>query len=575
MKTNVTTAANGYMVIGNSNINTDNGILFCYFNATSSLRFFNTSGYNHPITANTWYHIEARNVNWTTRTMDIWIDNVLILTGWAFRSTTAIDVDRVHLFSLSAAEVRYDEIQIGLGGPIVSNLVTLDPLCFGDSTGGIDITASSTNGALTYSWSNGATTEDLQNLPGGTYAVSITDPLGCSLNTTYTLNSPAQIAPIAVPTNVLCPGGGGGALDVTVSGGTPGYTYLWSSGDTTEDLSSLMGGSYSLTVTDLNGCEGQNNFSVGEPSPFVGSANVTLPTCANGGDGMIDYSLIGGNGGNSYLWNTADTTEDLSGLSAATYTVLVTDSLGCLFQDSVQVGNPAAILSNPQIGEPSCFSFGNGHIDLTPSGGLPTYTYLWSTGATSQNLPSASAGTYFVTITDANGCISVDSFLVTQPAQIISSGTVVNSTGGNTGMVDLLVSGGTPPFTYLWSNSATTQDVSGLAGPATYTVLITDANGCQVTDTFFVDEVIAVTNAMGTTFSVWPNPFDHSFTVALDGVGIAPVTLSLVDLAGREVWQHVQTANGQATFSVDVPRGVYLLRFEQGGNVTTLKMIKQ
>ncbi|MEY3443616.1 MAG: hypothetical protein RLZZ519_1897 [Bacteroidota bacterium] len=575
MRTNITNAPNGYMVIGDGYVATDNGILFCFFNSTSQLSFFNNTGSNYNITANTWYHVEAKNINWTTRTMDIWINNVLYLTAWAFRSSLPTNIDRIHMFNLSASDAKYDHIQIGLGGPVISNPITVDPLCFGDSTGSVDITASSTNGIGSYGWSNGASTQDIQNVPGGVYALTVTDSLGCTSNASYTLTSPTQIAPIGTPTNVLCPGGGSGALDLSVTGGSSGYSYLWSSGDTTQDLSNITAGQYAVTVTDLNGCESQNNFAVTEPSPFLDSSLVSDPTCINGNDGMIDFSLTGGSGGYSYLWTTGDTTEDVGGLSAGIYAVIVTDTLGCSYQDSFTLVNPASMLTNSTIGTPSCFSYGNGFIDLTPSGGTPVYTYLWSTGATSQNLPSATAGSYTVTVTDANGCEVVDSFLVTEPTAVVSSGIVTNSTGSNNGGVDLTVTGGTPPYTYLWSNSSSAQDLSGVAGNANYTVLITDANGCQITDTFFVDEVIAVTNALGTQFSAYPNPFTRAFVVDLKGIGAEPVTLSLTDLAGREVWKTIHSVDGKVEFADPLANGVYLLRLIQGTETTTLKMIKQ
>jgi hypothetical protein len=575
MRTDITNAPNGYMVIGDGYVATDNGILFCYFNNTSQLRFFNNNGSNYNITANTWYHVEAKNINWTTRTMDIWINNVLYLTAWAFRSSLPTNIDRIHMFNLSASDAKYDDIQIGLGGPVISNPISVDPLCFGDSTGSVDISASSINGIASYLWSNGASTQDIQNLPGGVYALTVTDSLGCTGNASYTLTSPTQIAPVGTPLNVVCPGGGAGALDLSVTGGTPGYSYLWSNGATTEDLSNLTAGQYAVTVTDTNGCQSQNNFAVTEPSPFIDSSIVTSPTCVNGNDGMIDYHLSGGNGGYSYLWTSGDTTEDVAGLTAAVYTVVVTDSLGCIHQDSFVVVNPAGLFTNAIVGSPSCFSYGNGHINLTPSGGTPVYTYLWSNGATSQNLPSATAGNYTVTVTDANGCEVVDSFLVTEPTAVVSSGTVTNSTGGNNGAVDLTVSGGTPPYTYHWSNSSSNQDLTGVAGNANYTVLITDANGCQVTDTFFVDEVIAVTNALGTQFSAFPNPFTHSFVVDLQGIGAEPVILSLSDLTGREIWKTTRTVDGQVPYAAELSNGVYLLRMDQGTATTTLKMIKQ
>lgn len=574
IRSNTTSGANGYVVIGNSSISSDNGILFCYITSPGALRFYNTSGYNHPISPNTWYHVECRNVNWTTRTMEIWVDNALILSNWAFRSTTAMNVDRVHMYNLVAATAEYDEIQIGLGGVTIDSVLASQPVCYGDSNGSISLTASSINGGVSYAWSTGDTSPGIINLSNGTYTVSITDSLGCSVTDSFTMASPSQVAPVGTVTNVLCPGGSGGAIDVTVSGGSPGYTYLWSNGATTEDLSNLNSGTYVLTVTDVNGCEGNNTFGVSEPSPFVGSAMTTPPICFGGSNGAIDYTVSGGSPGYTYLWSNGATTEDLTGIPGGVYTVLVTDSVGCNFQDSVALSNPSQIMANGTVTPPTCFSFGNGRIDIAPSGGTPVYTYVWSTGASSQNLPSASAGTYTVTITDANGCTSVDTFVVTQPAQLAATANVTHSTGSNNGAIDLTVTGGTPPFTYNWSNGGTTQDITGLAGNTNYGVTVTDVNGCTTTGSFFVDEVIAVTNGVGTSLTAWPNPFENGFTVELSGMGAEPVQLSLCDLTGRQVWQAVQEQDGRVTVAVELAAGVYLLRMQQGGQASTVRMMK-
>lgn len=572
MRTNTTTAANGYVVVGNSNIATDNGIIFCYFNSTSGLRFFNTTGYNHPITANTWYHVECRNMNWVARTCDIWVNGTQILPGWAFRSTTANNIDRIHMHSLSASAAKYDEIQIGLGGVTVDSVMTIDPICFGDSTGSIDLYASSTNGISTYNWSNGGTSNLLANLTAGTYNVTITDSSGCTQSNSYTLTSTTQIVAPGSTTSVTCPGAGTGAVDLNVTGGTPGYTYLWSNGDTTQDISNLGGGPYSVTVTDQNGCEGISTFAVNEPPAFQGSAIVTPPLCPGGQNGTIAYTIIGGTPGYSYFWPNGDSTATTT-VPAGTYGLLIRDTLNCTYIDTITVTDPAPVVSNPTIQSPACHGFGNGSISLSPTGGTPSYTYLWSNNASSPGLPAATAGTYTVSITDANGCVTVDSFMITEPTAIISGGSVTNSiSGGNNGGVNLTVNGGTPPYSYTWSNSSTNQNLSGVNGPQTYTVIITDANGCVVTDTFFVDDVIAVRNALGTTVRAFPNPFQERFTIEVAGLGANEMSLSLMDLAGRVLWTGKQSGDGNQIVSTTLPAGIYMLQVEQSGQRSVIRL---
>ncbi|MFN8397341.1 MAG: T9SS type A sorting domain-containing protein [Bacteroidia bacterium] len=575
MRTNTTTAANGYVVVGNSNVNTDNGIIFCYFNNTSGLRFFNTAGYNHPITANTWYHVECRNMNWVARTCDIWVNGTQILTGWAFRSTSAMNVDRIHFHSLSASVAKYDEIQIGIGGVTIDSVMTVDPTCFGDSTGTIDVSATSTNGISTYAWSGGGSGSTLTNLPAGTYTVTITDSAGCTQNGSYTLSSTTQIVAPGVTTSVVCPGAGTGAVDLSVTGGTPGYTYVWSNNDTTQDISNLAGGPYTVTVTDINGCEGVSTFVINEPAAFQGTATVTPPLCPAGQNGTISYNITGGTPGYTYFWPNGDTTATTT-VPAGTYGLIIRDTLNCIFIDTITVSDPTGVSSNPTIQSPACNGFGNGSITLNPSGGTPGYTYLWSNNASSPGLPAATAGTYYVSITDANGCVSVDSFVVTEPSVLVSSGTVTNSTsGGNNGGVNLTVNGGTPPYTYAWSNSTNNQNLSGVNGPANYTVIITDANGCVMVDTFFVDDVIAVRNNLGTTVTAFPNPFNDRFTIEVSGLGMNEVSLTLTDMTGRVIWAGNQSGDGRQQVSATIASGMYLLRMVQNGQESVIRLQRQ
>lgn len=197
-RTNTTNAANGYFVLGDNNIGSNNGILFAYFNATSSLRFFNTAGYNHPIVANQWYFIEARNIDWTAKTMDIYVDNVLILPGWAFRTPTSTSVTQFHLHSLSAADPEYDKIQIGAGNivPLVATVSPASTVCAGSP---ISLHAA---GAMNYMW-NGLSVPsgDTSLIPAASsvYTVTANDSYGCtaSRNVSVTVNpSSGTIAPI-------------------------------------------------------------------------------------------------------------------------------------------------------------------------------------------------------------------------------------------------------------------------------------------------------------------------------------------------------------------------------------------
>jgi len=374
--------------------------------------------------------------------------------------------------------------------PVLSLSTQITALsCFGGNTGAIDLTVTGGTPAYTYLWSNGATTQDVSNLSSGTYTVTVTDSKGCTKTTSATLSPVQALVLTMAPTQVLCNGSSTGAIDLTVSGGTPAYTYLWSNGATTQDLSNLPAGTYTVTVTDLNGCVASTNTAITQPTPIVVTGTITNVLCNGGSDGAIDLTVSGGVPGYTYAWSNGANTQDQTGLPAGTYTVTVTDVNGCTKVRQSTITQPPPIDLSRVVTNVSCPGGSNGAIDLTVGGGTPPYTYLWSNGATTQDVSGLTAGSYSVEVTDANGCIASTSAVVGQPQPIVPSVVVtdVACNGGNTGAIDLSVSGGTPGYTYQWSTGATTQDIVNLVAGA-YTVTITDFNGCTAVKTATVSE---------------------------------------------------------------------------------------
>ncbi len=372
---------------------------------------------------------------------------------------------------------------------VVATLVT-DTSCFDGNNGAIDITVTGGTPSYTYLWSNGATTQDVSGLEAGTYSVTVTDANGCTDTLSgIEIDEPSElIAILDNPDNVSCFDGSDGAIDITVTGGTPSYTYLWSNGATTQDVSGLEAGTYSVTVTDANGCtDTLSGIEIDEPSELVAILDDSDDvSCFDGSDGSIEISVSGGTGAYTYLWSNGATTQDISGLEAGTYSVTVTDANGCTDTLSgIEIDEPTELVVTVLlITDASCAGSQTGAIDIGVTGGTASYTYLWSNGATTQDLSSIGAGNYSVTVTDGNGCEEVLSgIMVDDPSSLEVVATLVTDTScfdGNNGAIDITVTGGTPSYTYLWSNGATTQDVSGLEA-GTYSVTVTDANGC--TDT--------------------------------------------------------------------------------------------
>ena len=373
--------------------------------------------------------------------------------------------------------------------------------CFGASTGSAVANVSTGTAPYTYSWSNGATAQTATGLAASTtYSVTITDANGCSSNTTVSLTAPQALTVPLTPVNASC-GKTNGSVSVAATGGTGAYTYSWSTGATAATITGLGAGGYSVTVTDANGCTKNANTTVQTPASFTLTAPTPTNLKCNGytnGSAFV-ATPSGGASPYTYSWSNGATGQTATGLSAATYSVTVTDANGCLSASSTTLTAPTAIAATPTATSTACGKT-NGSIALSVSGGTPGYTYSWSNAASGQTVTGLGAGSYTVTVTDNNGCKQTTSAAVSSPSGITSvTAAAVNATcHGLTGSASVTLTGGTAPFTYSWSNGATAQTVSGLAASATYSVTVTDANGCAINAATTVTQPSAIAINFGT-----------------------------------------------------------------------------
>lgn len=353
----------------------------------------------------------------------------------------------------------------------------------GQSNGGINLSVSAGDPPYTFLWSpGGQTTEDLSNIPPGSYTVTVTDEDGCTK--VFTATVPDNIIALnvtgVVTANTTC-NGGNGSIDVSVSpSGT--YTYLWSNSATTQDISNLPAGTYTVTVTSGVTCTGTASFTVADqPNTPVITSTVVGTTCELS-NGSINMSVTGGVTPYTIIWSGSQTTEDLSNIPAGTYDVTVTGANGCSSTASINVPNtnPPFTINANIVANTTCTG-GNGSITLnvTPAG---TYTYLWSTNATTPSITNQPPGTYDVTVSAGGACTQTASFTIPdQPNTPTINPNVLQSTCDlSNGSISLSVSGGVPPYTYLWSTNATTPNLSNIPA-GSYDVTVTGANGCSST----------------------------------------------------------------------------------------------
>lgn len=354
--------------------------------------------------------------------------------------------------------------------------------CSGVASGAVDLSVSGGAAPYTYSWSNGATTEDIDGVPSGVYNVAVTDANGCTSVASYTVSNSSTIAVAGEVMPADCHSANG-AIDLTVTGGSMPYTFSWVDGATSEDRQDLAGGVYIVSITDQNGCTAKATFVVIENNTLALTADVVPADCSDNGTGSIDITVAGGTAPYTYSWSNGSATEDLSGLISGYYIVTVTDANGCTIRRGYAV--PKTTFQVARIVQsPSCHGATDGKIILQePAGGTAPYTYVWSRdNETGSSLTDVAAGNYSVVVTDAAGCSQVLTFNVSEPSAL-SANAVISTPGcsdDGSYSVDLTVSGGTTPYTYEWSDGDTNEDRSGLA-EGTYTVVITDAKGCSLT----------------------------------------------------------------------------------------------
>lgn len=388
---------------------------------------------------------------------------------------------------------------IAMPTALQSSGTQVNVLCNGDNTGSIDLSVTGGTGPYSYTWSNGATTEDLNNIVAGSYNVTIADARGCAINRSFTITQPLALSVVDNITDVACFGDGDGSIDISVSGGIAPYTYSWSGGETTQDLFNLSGGNYTLTVTDANGCQAINTYTVNEPtSALAVSGVVTDESCFGDNQGAVLLTVTGGSAPYTYLWNQGSTTKDVAGLARGNYQVTVTDNNGCVIQGDFTIAGPTAITATAIVSDVTCNGFDDGSIDLSTSGGVGPYTFLWADGVTTEDRTGLSPANYGVTITDANGCSTFRNYAITEPASMLIGYTVndVNCFGDGNGSIAVSVTGGTLPYTYSWSSGQTTKDLTNISG-GSYTLTVTDNNGCQTSETIVVAEPSAPLSAIG------------------------------------------------------------------------------
>lgn len=423
-------------------------------------------------------------------------------------------------------------IQIIVNDGIVITLNGMDEECLGAGNGEVSI-SNITGGVpgYTFQWTGfpGDTNLVLTGLSSGTYEVVVTDTVGCSSAAEFTLNDGVELTVNTLSTQVSCVGDTDGTASVSaIPNGIAPYSFLWDDALMQDSMIAinLSPDTYQVVVTDSRGCTGSAAVVVDDAEPLILSTSSSDATCGDTEDGTATAQISGGVAPFTYLWSdsTSQTTETAINLSMGTYSVTVTDANGCSIIGSETVGAPMQVTLDILTTDALCFGANDGTATVSiVNGDINDYNVIWSNGMTTPQITGLASGDYFVTVSDANGCTVEGQGMVSEPTELnlVMSADSASCFNSSDGTATVVVTGGTAfpnnIYQYEWSltnspNVPMLDDVS----PGTYTVTVTDANGCTMSNSI----QIAAPDEIQITLT----PTHISCFGLTDGAGTAMVT---------------------------------------------------
>ena len=453
-------------------------------------------------------------------------------------------------------------IQIDEPAPITISLESLnDVLCFGSSTGAIGVNVVGGAPIYSYTWTStnaGFTSnnEDISNLEGGTYYLSVSDSKGCTATDTFVVNTPtAGLAATISVNNVLCYGTNLGEASVAVTGGTAPYTYLWHTNDTAQTILNLEPGNVSVTVRDANGCSIYVSNVITGPSTEleIDLLSATNVSCFNGSNGNLTTSISGGATPYSIAWShSTDTTAVVDNLTAGIYTITVTDANGCVANNSYTITAPDSFAVSIAPTQPGCAGEQTGIAAVGVNGGTAPYNYVWNTNPPQYGIIATQLSGnqwHSVTITDQRGCVTVDSVYIQNPDTLTVSvfpGNT-NCVNGTDGQVSVIVNGGTTPFSYeLNGNYQVDSFFTGLT-PGNYFINVEDNKGCQANTQFVINPNTSVQAELFASSASTVNATDEVIIVSGEEVNFEVVLTNTTD--STEIIEYIWTPLGEFNFS--------------------------
>lgn len=453
-------------------------------------------------------------------------------------------------------------------GGVSASMSSVNPSCNGGSNGSASVSVTGSSGPFTYEWSNGGTTATINGLSAGSYTVSIMDGNGCEVTGNVSLVAPSALNLTVSQSNVACNGDSTGVAMVSAAGGTPDYSFSWSNNGSGASQSGLPAGVYTVSVSDANACEATIQVTISQPLALVGNLTASGESGVGANDGTASVAMSGGVAPYQFEWSTGATTSAITGLAPGQYCVSATDANGCTFTGCATV---AAFGCTGQtlgfsVENVSCAGGNDGAAQVNTTGFEAPIVYAWTNASgtsigTGSGVGNLVAGSYSVSVTDANGCTSTQAVEVAEPLVLsleILEQNNLECAGGNDGAITVGGTGGTPNYNFSWSNGETAPNIENLTA-GVYEVILSDENNCTTTSSIEITVLpdteapiaiaddISVTLDQNGTANITPAMLDGGSTdncslgslslditsFGCDEVGVNIVTLTVTDAAGN------------------------------------------
>ncbi len=469
----------------------------------------------NPICYNTSTNLNTAVIGGTPAYTYLWSHSLADMPSHTV-TMTSTDTYSVSVQDINGCEGT-DNITINVNPEIVitvSNIV--EPDCNGNSNASFEINVSGGTATYDIDWTNGSDNGNflasaggphvINGIPAGNYQIDVTDAANCTETYNFTINEPDVLAlNLDALNDILCHGETNGSVDYTISGGTANYTINWDNGTSTDNipglsdgshtLSNLEAGNYDISLTDANGCQVVDNFTLIEPSALsfsvTGTSNVS---CLNGANGSITVDISGGTADYDVTWDNGSTSgtesalsagnHTISGLEVGNYNLTLTDQSGCTSTQTATLLEPATELdaSILSIVDASCVGVNDGSAEIQVTGGVPAYIYTWDhANGSGTQITNVTAGDYHVTVTDDWGCQDSLTVTIGQPANGLSASpdvTPVSCLANSDGSITLNTAGGTAPYTYNWDPNVSSGETASNLASGDYDVTISDDGTC-------------------------------------------------------------------------------------------------